>query len=169
MTSARPKTYVLVDIDGTIADVRHRLHHIERPGRKNWKAFFEGMDRDTPIADMIEKVKDLAAGHAILIVTGRPASYRARTERWLKANGIPYERLFMRRNGDHRPDFEAKRAVLDAISPSQIVLAIDDRPPVCDMWEKAGIKCLRIESAEENQEVNKIYEKQPSGAKKKRK
>ena len=31
---------VIVDIDGTVADVHHRLHHIEGRGRKNWKGFF---------------------------------------------------------------------------------------------------------------------------------
>jgi hypothetical protein len=44
---------VIVDIDGTVADVHHRLHHIQGRGRKNWKRFFESMDYDTPIASVI--------------------------------------------------------------------------------------------------------------------
>jgi hypothetical protein len=159
MTTNR-KTYAIVDIDGTIADVRHRLHHIQGPGKKNWEAFFEGMDRDEPIGEMLQQVRDLSSRHVILIVTGRPEHYRTRTEAWLQKHAVPYERLFMRKSGDHRPDYEAKRAVLDEIDPKLIVIAIDDRPPVCEMWEKNGIKCQLVESDKLNQEVvNELYRK----------
>lgn len=155
--------YVIVDIDGTIADVRHRLHHIKGPKKKNWKAFFEEMYRDEPITDRLEQVRELSSKHQILIVTGRPEQYRAQTERWLQRHKVPYEKLYMRKNGDHRPDYEAKQAVLDEIDPKQIVLAIDDRPPVCKMWERHGIKCQRVASDEENQQVNDLYQEKSSG------
>lgn len=36
----------IIDIDGTLADCRHRLHHV-LPGRKrDWDAFFGEMDDD---------------------------------------------------------------------------------------------------------------------------
>jgi hypothetical protein len=158
------RSYVIVDIDGTIADVRHRLHHIHGPGRKNWKAFFEAMDGDLPISNMLHYVRQLAEDHNILIITGRPDNYRERTERWLRKNQVPFDKLYMRPAGDHRPDYEAKAAVLEDISPKRIVMAIDDRPPVCDMWEAHGIRCLRVESDADNQLVNEIYRQKPSGA-----
>jgi len=159
--TTNPKTFVIVDIDGTIADVRHRLHHI-RGSERNWKAFFEGMDRDEPIKDRLLQVRSLSSRHRVLIVTGRPEHYRKTTERWLREHRVPFEKLYMRKDGDHRPDYEAKRAVLDEVDPKQIVLAIDDRPPVCDMWEQHGIKCQRVASDEENQKVNEIYQETPS-------
>jgi uncharacterized HAD superfamily protein len=159
------RKYVIVDIDGTVADVRHRLHHIKGPGKKNWKAFFEGMDRDKPLLEMLDHVRNLSSKHRILIVTGRPEHYRTRTEAWLKKHGVKYERLYMRKSGDHRPDYESKSAVLHEIDPKDIVLAIDDRLPVCEMWEKHGIKCQLVESDEQNQEVNELYRKQSKGAK----
>lgn len=154
-------TYVIVDIDGTIADVRHRLHHIHGPKKKNWPAFFSGMDSDAPIEYMIEYVQQLAADHRILIVTGRPEQYRPRTERWLSAHGVPCHKLFMRRNGDHRPDYESKAEILTGFHGKQIVLAIDDRPPVCDMWERNGVRCMRVQSDVESQQVNEIYRRKP--------
>ncbi|HWR15956.1 MAG TPA: hypothetical protein VN577_14100 [Terriglobales bacterium] len=166
MNSRNSQTFVIVDIDGTIADVRHRLHHIQGPGRKDWNAFFEGMDRDSPKPEVIARVHELALDHRILIVTGRPELYRKRTERWLQKNNVPFERLFMRRSGDHSPDYESKRAVLNEVPAEQIVLALDDRPPVCEMWEKHGIKCQRIESDEGNQEVNQLYQQKPEGSRK---
>jgi hypothetical protein len=63
----------------------------------------------------------------------------------------------MRRTGDHRPDYEAKSIVLEEIDPRDIVLAIDDRPPVCEMYERHGVKCQLIKSDEENQKVNEMY------------
>src|SRR5690349_19887667 len=102
------KRIVIVDIDGTLADVCHRLHHIVGPGKKDWKAFFEGMDRDTPIKAMVRRVHTLEQTHDILIVTGRPEHYRRRTEKWLARHGIGYRRLFMRPDGDHRPDYTVK-------------------------------------------------------------
>ncbi len=151
------KPIVIVDIDGTIADVRHRLHHIQGGKKKNWKAFFEAMDRDKPIDSMIQQVYELERDHDILIVTGRPEQYRARTEKWLKANGIRYRKLFMRPSGDHRPDYTVKAEVLREFPKGQIVLAIDDREPVCDMWEKNGIRCIRVDNGEENKQVNELY------------
>jgi len=151
------KPIVIVDIDGTIADVRHRLHHIKGGGRKNWKAFFEAMDGDTPIPTVIRQVHELEKDHDIIVVTGRPAHYRKRTEKWLNNNGIRCLRLFMRPDGDHRPDYTVKEEVLRAFPKGRIVLALDDRGPVCDMWEKNGIRCIRIQSDEANQQVNELY------------
>lgn len=157
------KSYVIVDIDGTIADVRHRLHHIHGRARKNWKAFFEAMDRDKPIPNILDYVRQLSEKHGILIVTGRPDNYRDRTEHWLHKHKVHYEKLYMRRKGDHRPDYEAKAAVLDEIPARRIVMAIDDRPPVCEMWESHGIKCMHVQSDEANQEVNFLYQERPNG------
>lgn len=150
---------VIVDVDGTIADVRHRLHHIQGTGKKDWTAFFEAMDRDKPIASMIRKVQGLERRHDIIIVTGRPEHYRACTKKWLKANGIRYRKLFMRPTGDHRPDYTVKEEVLREFPKGKIVLAIDDRGPVCDMWEKNGIRCIRVDNGEENKQVNEVYRK----------
>jgi uncharacterized HAD superfamily protein len=151
------KPVVLVDIDGTLADVRHRLHHIRGGGRKNWKAFFEGMDRDTPIASIIAWVQSLVPQHEIVILTGRPEQYRARTIAWLNKQQVPFDVLVMRGNGDHRPDYEMKRDVLDRVPKHRIKLVIEDRPPVCDMWLKQGVRCVLVNSDEANQMVNEIY------------
>jgi phosphoglycolate phosphatase-like HAD superfamily hydrolase len=151
------KPIVIVDIDGTIADVRHRLHHIKVGPKKNWKAFFEAMDHDTPIPEIIKQVHELEKEHDIIVVTGRPEHYRARTEKWLADNGIRYLKLFMRPDGDHRPDYTVKEEVLRDYPKGRIVLALDDRRPVCDMWEKNGIRCIRISSDEDNQQVNELY------------
>ena len=155
--SAREKPIVLVDIDGTLADVRHRLHHISGERKKNWKAFFAGMDRDRPIASTVAWVQSLAQVHDIIMITGRPEAYRARTLAWLKKHEIPFADVFMRRDGDHRPDYEIKKEALQRWPKERIKLVIEDRPPVCDMWLQQGIRCVLVDSDEANQAVNEIY------------
>jgi phosphoglycolate phosphatase-like HAD superfamily hydrolase len=36
------------DVDGVVADVRHRLRHVAH-GRKNWNAFFAAAADDPPL------------------------------------------------------------------------------------------------------------------------
>jgi phosphoglycolate phosphatase-like HAD superfamily hydrolase len=155
--TTKQKPIVLVDVDGTLADVRHRLHHIRGAGRKNWKAFFEGMDEDTPIASTVAWVQSLAQNHDVVIITGRPEEYRRRTVAWLKKHAIPFTDVFMRADGDHRPDYEVKKEALDRWPKERIKLVIDDRPPVCDMWLQQGIRCVLVQSDEANQAVNEVY------------
>jgi len=43
---------VIFDIDGTLADVSERIHHLNRKP-KNWDAFFQGMAQDKAIRSMV--------------------------------------------------------------------------------------------------------------------
>ena len=43
---------VIFDIDGTLADVSERIHHL-RKKPKNWDAFFEGMAQDKAIRSIV--------------------------------------------------------------------------------------------------------------------
>lgn len=140
---------VIVDMDGTLADVAHRLHHIKGPGKKNWKAFFRGMDIDPPNPGVVEWVRALAPEFEIVIATGRPEEYRRNTETWLKKHGIEYSKLLMRSDGDHRSDTIVKKELLDHIPRERVAFVIDDRPTVCDMWRGCGLKVYQIPTGEE--------------------
>ena len=47
------------DIDGVVADVRHRLHHLER--HRSWHAFFAAAADDPLLPEGARLVADLAA------------------------------------------------------------------------------------------------------------
>ena len=49
------KPAIIVDLDGTVADLSHRLHHINGKHR-NWDAFFAGVDKDTPIVGTLSSL-----------------------------------------------------------------------------------------------------------------
>jgi hypothetical protein len=157
--AASERPIVIVDIDGTIADVHHRLHHIEGRGRKNWKRFFEEMDRDTPIPAVIAKVRELAADSEIVMLTGRPERYRARTVAWLERHEVPFDRLLMRPDGDRRSDFVTKEELLGELEGRAVSLAIDDRAPVCEMYRRHGLDVWEIAADASAAETNEAYRK----------
>lgn len=135
------------DIDGTLADCSHRLHHVKKPKgeKKNWPAFFAGILDDEVIESTLliyEALKQM--NEPILLCTGRPETYRRDTEQWLYVNGIRgYKALIMRGEKDSRPDFVSKKeALLDYLGHDKIssVTAIfEDRLQVCEAWRELGI------------------------------
>ena len=136
---------VIFDMDGTLADVAHRRHHVqEKP--KNWPAFNAGMGADAPNTPIIEMARVFSdAGWHILICTGREARYRDVTEAWLAQHAVPYERLYMRKTADYRPDHVIKLEILaeirrDGFDPH---ISVDDRNSVVAMWREAGLTCLQ--------------------------
>ena len=143
---------VIFDIDGTLADVAHRVHHLD--GDKDWAAFFRDMQDDRPIEPIAELArllhKAVEAGHgldAVLIVTARPdrEDWRRTTLDWLEVHGIPHDRIYFRPEGDMRQDHLVKADILQRILDDgyQPVLVIDDRPQVVRMWRDHGITTLQ--------------------------
>ena len=99
------KDFVVVDVDGTLANCEHRLGCVRGEAnhtsscatntssaaeafvdgrcaychaakfKKNWPAFFESCDQDPPIQPIIDLVKKLSASYYLLVVSGRPINY----------------------------------------------------------------------------------------------
>lgn len=140
MTYSKPEA-VIVDVDGTLADVTQYRHHVlTRP--KNFDAFHrEAMDAP-PIRSTIDWTLDHhRAERAILVVTARMETWREETTAWLDRH-VPHAYIgpFMRRDKDYRPDFEIKREILVKIRTVYTVVgAIDDNPNVVRLWESEGI------------------------------
>jgi NLI interacting factor-like phosphatase len=135
---------VIVDMDGTLADVSHRLHHIRGGRKKDWKRFFEAMDADPPSPVVAEWVRNLSPDYEVVIVSGRPEGYGDRTIAWLRRHHIPFSHILMRRDGDHRPDHIVKQEILDRLPRKAIAFVIDDRNSVCEMWRRNGLRCIQV-------------------------
>lgn len=136
----------IVDLDGVLADVRHRLHHVEGAA-KNWDAFFAGIPDDPPLAEGLAVVERLRAeGHEIVVLTGRPERTRADTEQWLARHGLPRVRVIMRREGDRRPARQTKRGLVRRLAAGRTVsVIVDDDPAVCDALEADGWPVYRAD------------------------
>ena len=85
----------VIDIDGVVADVRHRLSHVTgRP--KDWGAFFEAAGDDPLLPEGESTVRSLAEVYDIVYLSGRPEWLRAVTERWLARHDLPEGPLLLR-------------------------------------------------------------------------
>ncbi len=83
--------------------------------------------------------------YSILVVTSRKEKYRGLTSMWLAKNNIRSHGLFMRADDDNRPDYEAKKDMLDKISNLwDVVHAVDDNPNVIKLWEDNNIPTTKI-------------------------
>lgn len=133
----------MFDIDGVLADVRHRLSHVER-SPKDWDAFFAAAPDDPPLPAGVLLARASAEDCEVVYVTGRPESCRPDTTRWLEAQGLPAGRLAMRRPGDRRPARLAKPQLLREISRGRVVaVVVDDDEQVCAALEREGWPVLR--------------------------
>ena len=144
------KPCYLFDIDGTLADLTHRLHYIQKEP-KDWGAFFAACIYDPPIPHVCTLATVLAFENDLVFVSGRSDLVREQTITWLIAalDGIGFIRncdLYMRRDGDHRHDHIIKSELLDQIladgwSP---IMVFEDRSQVVKMWRDRGIPCAQV-------------------------
>lgn len=136
----------IFDIDGTIADLSHRLPHIQKEP-KDWQSFFAACHDDAPIPHIIELARDLhCAGASIIYVSGRSDECRAATEAWLKDNRLPLGKVYMRAEGDHRGDDQVKAELLAELLSHghRPVMAFDDRDRVVKTWRTNGVPCAQV-------------------------
>jgi hypothetical protein len=126
------------DIDGVLADVRHRLHYLEQRPR-NWVDFFGTLLDDPPLGDGVTLAGQLAEDHDVAYFTGRPEWTRAATERWLRRHELPAGEVFMRSSFDRRPARLVKPALLRQLARNrQVALVVDDDRLVCDVLIRDG-------------------------------
>ncbi|MBX7147071.1 MAG: hypothetical protein K1X44_07170 [Alphaproteobacteria bacterium] len=136
---------VIFDLDGTLANIEHRIHFIQGKKRK-WRDFFAACIDDKPHEAVITILQALYPLFKIYIVSGRSDEVRKQTEDWLRLNHVPYHHLIMRKEGDHIPDTILKISwVHQGLIPKDHILCVfDDRNKVVKMWRDAGITCFQV-------------------------
>lgn len=118
--------WVIFDIDGTVADCRHRQRHIAREA-PDWEAFFSASGSDAPLPIGVALATDHVLDGELLWLTGRPERYRQLTARWLRIHGLPVRHLSMRPDDDMRPAaiFKADR-IQQIAKQRRVLLIVDD-------------------------------------------
>lgn len=136
--------FVVFDLDGTLALIEHRRHHLDR---KDWRAFFAACEDDLPNLPVIDTLwSHLKAGHRVEIWSGRSDEVRTQTVAWLDRHGLfPSLLTHMRAAGDYTPDVDLKRSWLHALHPDDRPDAVyDDRGRVVEMWRGEGVPCFQV-------------------------
>ena len=141
----------IVDLDGTICDIQHRLHHIKKE-TPDWDAFNKECVNDTPIEGVCDIIRDLIyARNNILFLTGRSKVVLNETNAWIEKHITNKgHNLMMREVGDHRPDHIVKKELLykwlDCMQGDKkdVAAIFEDRKTVVDMWREEGFVCLQV-------------------------
>jgi hypothetical protein len=131
---------VIVDLDGTICTKTDR----------GWYEYNK-VSSDKPIDSILRLVKMLHSnGINIVFCTGREDVCMKDSINWLRKHlfmndATPVE-IYMRKTGDRRPDFVAKKEMyVNNIEPRHNVwFVLDDRSSVVKMWRDIGLTCLQV-------------------------
>lgn len=142
------KKCIIFDIDGTVADLGHRVHHVQGK-RKDWAAFMAALSKDAPIEQTIylHSLIDEGFDGPVYFASGRSEDERADTEAWLSKHDLNYDYLYMRKSKDYRADHIVKREILHEIRANGFEpwLIFDDRQQVVDMWREEGCFVLQCD------------------------
>jgi uncharacterized HAD superfamily protein len=91
---------ILVFLDGTICDMRHRIPLMGK------KKFFsdEKIMKDTPTAGSVEMMRELAGKYRLVYIGARPDAYVDITRQWLQSVGFPDGEVYLGKNQQERMD-----------------------------------------------------------------
>ena len=120
--------------------------------------FFLQCDKDDPIVEMVELVKNLALNYDLIFITGRPEYVRFETETWLKNNGLSWNHLLMRQDNDKTEYTQFKLNCLKSIGVEieEVAFAIDDEDTMCKIWKNSGITVLQVFEKSKSKSPNKF-------------
>jgi hypothetical protein len=140
------RALAVIDIDGVLADVRHRLHHLSGR-RRDWAAFFAAAPEDGVLPEGRSEIeRALAEGLGLVYLTGRPERCRSASITWLREHGFPSAPLCMRPDNDRRPAREFKvDALREIASMGTIARVIDDDAAVVAAVASAGFPVVHAE------------------------
>lgn len=128
----------LVDLDGTVA-----LHEGIR-GHHD----YDKVSMDLPNPAVIKIVRSLGYTNVRpLFVSGRPDSCEYHTRLWIQRHvGLGGVRLFMRKTGDHRPDYIVKLEIFNEQIRNNfdVKFCLDDRDQVVRMYRELGLTVLQV-------------------------
>ncbi len=133
-------TAILYDIDGTIAKMHNRSAY-------DWKRVGEDKTIDEVVAT-IDYIAELDRENRpkVIICTGRDGICLEETEDWLMDNGIHYDEIFIREEGDQRPDYIVKEEMWREIAKNYYIKAMyDDRNQVVRRARALGLKVFQVE------------------------
>ena len=151
---------VIFDVDGTLLNIEHRLHHIKK-SPKDWVSFRDSKLKrwDEPIRPMLDLFNALwFGGHTVIIASGRSKSEEDDTRASIKSylgsnfvtdiNGDESYAVpgYFRSDKDFRKDTVVKAEMLNTMREDgyRPTLVFDDRPSVIRMWRDLGLKVADV-------------------------
>ncbi len=143
---------IIIDIDGTLSNCEHRRYFLDGD-KPDWRSFSESCVMDSINEWCRQLIFAMDPNFCILFVSGREDEYRNVTVDFI-SNQLGWcgeeERLYMRKNGDYRPDTIIKEEIYNEHIKDKydVLFCVDDRPSVCRMWRSLGLTVLQCADKE---------------------
>ena len=159
-------TDYICDVDGTLMNVSKRAIYAQRTKkdtdkRMNWDNFLDPMimlSYDTPNVDVCNTIKSLRLVYSeeggnenrIIITSARNERHRDVTMKQLSLADVHYDAMYLRDDGDMRPDDIVKEELLAKIRADgyKPTIAFDDRNQVVNKWRELGINCYQVRAGD---------------------
>lgn len=144
---------IMVDLDGTLANLNHRLHYVRREGKKDWGSFFRecGKDELYECVAGVVKLEHQNNTH-IVYCSGRDEEQcRETTVEWLKQHQLFFGNpVVMRPKLNYKSDNITKVMLYKyEIEPYyNVKYILDDRNQVVEAWRKLGLVCFQVRPGE---------------------
>jgi len=152
---AHPDKIFVFDLDGTMCNVKHRLHYVvvdkSKGEKKQFTPFYKAIPNDTPI-DEIVALNYALNEQNIYLITGRSSKGAEDTLEWLAKYGIKWNKLFMRYKQNFEHDVDLKQHMASDFMEN-IRFAVEDRPRVVQMWRENNVPCIAMPW---DQEIDKV-------------
>lgn len=153
-----PRLFIF-DLDGTLANIEHRKHWLEKKDDpERWRKFYAECHKDDPNIPIVRILNSLLhTGYEVWIVSGRSSEVRQKTIDWLQSwtlfntYGDLDVHLIMRDEGDYTADDILKEKwlhnMLD-VDRKRLMGVFDDRKRVVDMWRRNGVPCFQVDEGD---------------------
>ena len=155
-------TDYICDVDGTLMNVEKRVqwakkHKKDTDRVMNWDMFldplvmleFDRSNRD--VCNVINALySDSINDNNIIITSARNERHRDVTIKQLELAGVKYHAMYLRNDGDMRPDDIVKEELLTNIRADgyKPTIAFDDRNQVVNKWRELGINCYQVRAGD---------------------
>ena len=136
------KPAILIDLDGTLAEVDHRI----KDGKCDHSRIHEDKYNNA-VREIICKFQDT---HNIILFTARHCDLRDATKRWCWDNFIIFDQLIMKLPSHEGPNYLVKYEMYKEFIEGkyEVLFAIDDNNRVVEMLRDIGITTFQIRNTE---------------------
>lgn len=142
------KKVVVVDLDGTLCDERHRVQFAQA---KEWDEFHSRLHMDKPYDDVHLMLKMLSFNDFyIYAVTARSERWRNLTEDWLKKYKMPVNALLMRKDNDYARAGEVKLTLLEehfgdkAVVLNTVFMVLENNSRSVELMRNYGLNVWQV-------------------------
>ena len=163
-------TDYICDVDGTLMNVEKRASYAKKHKKDtdrimDWDIFLDPtvmLEFDTPNRDVCNVINALRLQpedqvyeteilkNRIIITSARNERHRDVTMKQLQLAGVEYDAMYLRNDGDFRPDDIVKAELLGKIRADGYdpTIAFDDRNQVVKKWRELGIHCYQVRTGD---------------------